>query len=146
MSLQGNIMKKFEHKSTFKDAYEIMCYAHNSEVHSATLAELEEFLETLLKHFPHKNYSGDGSVRPYDESSSYMQQWRAAHDHIVNIINERKAAKRFKYTMWVSGATLLVLILTLVFQVVAKYIQIDVQPEPVSKAIGEVTKPNETFK
>jgi len=89
-------VKKFTYEATRDQQKEVMQYAHDPELLSASKKELREFLSLLSKHFPKHN----------SEESPIVLQWRGAYSHAKGILDDKRQRNNWRIAI----ATLVVAI------------------------------------
>lgn len=100
-------MKKFTFEKSAAQRDEMISYAHSGELLNASIDDIKKFLAIFTQHFP----------QIATETDPERAKWRAAHAHIISILNSKETKKTNKISIAVQILILLVLLLTLLFQV-----------------------------
>jgi hypothetical protein len=108
-------MRKFEYDETGAQQQDVICYAFSPDLLLATEKELKKFLEVLSHHFP-KTDKEDGTSSVMIESPRLLSTFNSAHQHVCELIQRKREAKRYCITFTLSIITLLVLAGTLLAQ------------------------------
>jgi hypothetical protein len=117
-------MEKFIFEKSAKQREEMISYAHSDEFLNASIEEIKEFLAIFTKYFP----------QIASETDPERAKWRAAHAHIISILNGKETRKTNKKSIAVQIWILIILLLTLLFQISSTLITCGTKLEQQHKA------------
>lgn len=120
-------MKKFSKDNSSTEQADVLCYAFSPDLLHATESDLNEFLDVLAFYFP-KTEAGEGNYKPMD-NPTYLNTFNSAYANVRLLIEERRLKRRHRETTLVAVSTLIILALTLGYDIFSNCITKYQQPQ-----------------